>query len=1319
MGPFKDTPLDTLVKPAPNQPIFLTIFHEATGGERDRVLDLGSARTSLTLLRFLMRQLESLLEDAKPVLPDIREKLTAWIHYTKNTTELVTNARMDFSPWAPNQDTKKLIQLAKQIDSQLQFVRSLSIVLKCRLELQASDRRVSFLILQLQDIIMDLPKSFRLTLAGNEVTQQLHGFSLFVLGTLCIKRVCLNALNLSLQDFIEDGCTSKRDPAVALYVKGVATKSVSLGFGLIFHKGNAVFTTILREADTVSALVHAEVHLFALRHLVNVTLNGDELSFKTQGLIFGQHMASLDVHAKTDSRILAGLIYHVTGKLNHSSQLSILLVDRIGNFIQSIAEKSEKKLQDTVEALQAGTKRREKAQDVFQEKKQALVRARDKFYRKERAAKNNYLNYAVAKEDFNASLHIRVGQSSGTCIFRRCGYQTTPMCVPKLCQKNVTSSYYVPNCQTKTETVTEQQLDKVTIEKSYMEPTFITRHSSSCKSHFEQFVDSTVLASKKGFKIWLKWSGVELAMHGVQRYARGLTRGCDSYTWVEDGPPKRVPYETEEVTVRSIEKEVKKFKCASPSKITHHVGFSRPEACCENDTVDILDAECVAFNEECAANNTRLRTSLQAVNTNLAKKFQRMMQYGERASLVQIELNKARVELEFAENQYELARARFDQQKYAEGSINVTTVRDRERFGLKLGEEIRKHGGSKLVKVQNLGFAADVYTAEQNILPFNISVLTLDGERKHLNARIDFGQLESSVEKAAKTIVRHLYGDSGAKRKRRSTILPEQYDSDESMVESSQDPCLVSKDANLYFSEIVGSLSLAIRSFETLASEMEDGRRSLEDPHAGDNITLHIPTPGTPLQQFSETLRSAYADIIEVLRQEQMPSNAPSWEETLQDWRGFLELFTRNKNFSDCSGTHDCINFFFDELWEMYEVEDDPEALEIRNNLESLQDLMGNFTTMNLSLIEAASLESEILVLLNKTNDDNILCGRKPEIRSSPQEIIALVGRTLKLSCEAFSKTRMQYLWRKNGEIIETKSGRSITLHNINFTESGAYNCEATNNRGKAVSNFTIVRVHSRPVMMAEPNDVTTKDTSKEMAFFVCNATGTPRPNFQWYFIPEGWDPERGIPLSVSNEVLVKRNLSSSDSGQYYCRASNIHGQVESKKARLYVLDYSPATPTVSVKFNLTSESPANSSGATEEGSNIGDEDNVIVFDSHLANKTTKLVAHYLHLSNRDLVKHIHFISGPEAQLSFVIVTKLDLSTDDEEAVLNEFANSRLRLVKRVKSLHEELKNETFSIPWKGNLKIRGKANTLEAQFSRPECPKGQEVDGNGFLCGE
>ena len=1065
MDPFRDTPLHNLVKPSQNQPIFLAIFHEAKGGQQDRVINIGKTRSSLTYVGFLMRQLEIVLEDAKQVSPEIRGKLVAWIHYTRNTSALLNSARRLFSSWRPNKDIKNLQQLAKQIESQLRVVRSFSTVLKNRLKLQPSNLQASDLILQLEDTTMGLPTSFRLTLTGEEVTQKLHGFSIFVLGSVCVKRVCLDAINITVDDFIEDHCLAKRDPAVALYLKGVVTKSTPLGFGLSLPRGGALALTIQRESDTLAALLEAEVHFLGLRKRHNVTLDGDKISFEAEGRMFGRHEASLGVQAKIHSQDLTGLTYHVTGKLRQPSPVAAFLEDEIGSIIKSLAEKSQRKLQETLEAVTSGTKRKEEAEKLFVEKTQGLLKAKNTFQTKERNAKKYHLNYAVAKTEFNASLANFVHQGRGVCVFKSCNYTKVDVCVPKVCQKKVTTSYNVPICHKEKEAVEVHHVGRTTTWRYEMKKTYTRKHWRTCLRVLWFFT-------------------------------------CYTKTVWESAPPVRVPVPVPWNFFVSRTQIVDKIKCRS-SSVTDDAGFGQPEACCENDKVDVLDQKCVAFNIECTAKNTKLKTPMRSENLTLFESFQKMTRYGERANLAQLELNKARIQLEFALKQHALAKARFDQQKYAATSINITAVAARERLGLELGEEIKKHGVTRLVKVQSLGFEADVHSAEQTVLPFSISVQTLDGKQKTPKARLDFHQLEASVENAANNIVMNLYGDRNSRRKRRSTDQLAQFDGNTTVAGGTLGPCIFSKDSNIYFTEILDSLGEAVRSFNVLASEMEKGRKGLEDPYEVNSAAKATvsPTLGKALQQNSKSMGTAYDEIIQILRQEQMSSSAPSWEETLQDWRGFLEIFTAKKNFSDCSGTHDCIGFFFDELWEMYEVEDDTEALEIKSNLVSLEGLMSNLTSSNCSLAEAVTLISEIRTLLNKTKDDDILCGTEPEIRrSTPKEIIALIGEKFTLSCEVISKTRVKYLWWKNGEVLQTKPGNSsITFYDISPNDAGAYNCEASNKRGKTVSNVTIVRVHSRPSMTAEPQDVTTKDTSTEMAFFVCNATGTPEPTVQWY----------------------------------------------------------------------------------------------------------------------------------------------------------------------------------------------------------------------------
>ena len=60
-----------------------------------------------------------------------------------------------------------------------------------------------------------------------------------------------------------------------------------------------------------------------------------------------------------------------------------------------------------------------------------------------------------------------------------------------------------------------------------------------------------------------------------------------------------------------------------------------------------------------------------------------------------------------------------------------------------------------------------------------------------------------------------------------------------------------------------------------------------------------------------------------------------------------------------------------------------------------------------------------------------------------------------------------------------------------------------------------------------------------------CNTTGIPKPQITW--------SKDGISLSAEGTLLVLSSLSSSDSGQYQCTASNIDG-VDKQDMRINVL---------------------------------------------------------------------------------------------------------------------------------------------------------------------
>ena len=197
-----------------------------------------------------------------------------------------------------------------------------------------------------------------------------------------------------------------------------------------------------------------------------------------------------------------------------------------------------------------------------------------------------------------------------------CENKPTLIRIPKLCQENVTLSYNVPNCKKVQENIT------------------VTDDG-----------EGGILSPVTSDDIW----------------------GCDMTISVTEGL-KYVSYTKVTIVRKSKNKNVTVFKCSDPEKKKIVAGYGRPYECCDNDTVNILGAACVLHNNECAANNSKLSLKIKTENATLVQSFHQMMH----SNIAQLKVNKARAKLRFATKQYQLAKARLNQQKHAEDTINIT-----------------------------------------------------------------------------------------------------------------------------------------------------------------------------------------------------------------------------------------------------------------------------------------------------------------------------------------------------------------------------------------------------------------------------------------------------------------------------------------------------------------------------------------------------------------------------------------------------------------------------------------------------------------------
>ena len=231
-----------------------------------------------------------------------------------------------------------------------------------------------------------------------------------------------------------------------------------------------------------------------------------------------------------------------------------------------------------------------------------------------------------------------------------------------------------------------------------------------------------------------------------------------------------------------------------------------------------------------------------------------------------------------------------------------------------------------------------------------------------------------------------------------------------------------------------------------------------------------------------------------------------------------------------------------------------------------MKTLFNSLLQRNSSLAEVQEIVFKATTLLNNTNDDSVLCRTSPVIvKSSPAEVVVLTGDTVNFACLVSTSNEVEIVWIKNERVIEDMNDEVLVLKNANTETEGVYHCEVSNNRGSTVSNVTIVVVHEAPRITEHPRDVRVL-VGTETLSTICNSYEVPKPTTECFFMSR---MDEVIRMNSFGRILTKKNLSSQDSGFYYCNVSNIHGTTTSRIARLDVLGFTPGKPRIAVSLKF------------------------------------------------------------------------------------------------------------------------------------------------------
>ena len=1308
----------------------------------------------MKLLELQAQEIKRVLLDVQISVPELQPNVQRWSSKVDEMLINVIKARRLLS----SSDFSELKMFVAKIDDDLDTMLRVFDLLVAQLQPYKNRTSIETSIERFVRLKLDLPKTISLTFSKSSIQQKFLGVRFTLNGQICHKRLCFTNMNCSIWSLHDKSClTNSSSEEAGVIVEGTALRDISLGKFITYPVGRSLRMQISRNNKPLTTTFECFVDLLGLERNTTLRMIGHELSFAIRGPMFEKFDAVLNVKAGFDNVVdWKSVVFELEGTMNNSSRLYTMLESMIANETTLAAEEATKRLTKAQAIFNDAKTKADAAKEALKLKQAAVENLR---IEKEKAAEEfrlALLQYHIAKVRFNSTVYFRQNIQNSMCEIMECNYTCFNGCVvPDLCQNPINITYLERYCDTVDKAITVEVVQKSTEKRSFEVATYQTVYTGNCRSGVP--LKKILKYAKTGFNIGKRIGKFVGGVFGspligtvvgglVGGVAGGLVGffskkifGCSNTYERIPGEPQLIEYEHKIYDAKAVEKIIKEVKCIGQEEKTKSGGYGPPYPCCKQYgcQTKVIDPVCVLNNEECRLAMAELQFTLNAMNETFQSAFLSLRNSVDRVKQASSVYEKARIRHEFAVSTLKKVKSYTEQRLSAVEIVNASILHVRRvvDFGLKIAQAINASSvdNKKTVDVGDLKFSFSMTSEDIKKIVFQSEVSSRNGQQSAVSFLVDFDQVERSVSSASKIIIAKLFGSKHSRKRR----------SDETNTANSTHPldatftdypyaCLFVNTTRLYLSSIFQSLGDLISSVKGLNVNLSSGFHDLEMlaqtvrlSSSSSNASLVNTTTAYPNSSFV----TEYMEMIEVLKEESSRltnDSSQSWNDTLEAWRAFLEGLTFNNGFEECSGTEDCIDYFFEGAKEFYEFEDSPRAMAIKDALPQLREVVRTLTTDALTMVEAEQTLHQVFSLLIKTRDDSVLCGGTPHITSSsPKEIILLPGDSLSLSCIAESEAELTYAWKKNGKVIKESRHGTLFQRAVSKEHEGVYVCEVSNNKGSTLSNVTIVKVHNKPQITHHPQAQRVVVGSQIPAMFICNATGQPSPNFQWFF----QSPNSSVlKLNETKPVLYMANPRLHHEGYYYCEVSNEHGTEVSQRARLDVLGYSIGLPRLLVGLNLTSHCRLTSNSSNS--STVQDPPPCDSLEELPSSGNETLTATIIHALARSLNVSYELISEFEydsrntstATVAFILDVdskrwKVENFTSLKE-IVEALADVKANFVDNLEQFNSDIQNKTFAVPW-DNATLLGEPGTLMAYPLSPECPEGQALSENGYICGK
>jgi pectate lyase len=215
-----------------------------------------------------------------------------------------------------------------------------------------------------------------------------------------------------------------------------------------------------------------------------------------------------------------------------------------------------------------------------------------------------------------------------------------------------------------------------------------------------------------------------------------------------------------------------------------------------------------------------------------------------------------------------------------------------------------------------------------------------------------------------------------------------------------------------------------------------------------------------------------------------------------------------------------------------------------------------NFNFDGIGFRPSGSSSSATTITFNEVKVDYTSAGAPPSVSFTSSDVSAYVGQSANFSIVSDGTAPLFYQWYFNTNTsLDGATNSSLTLTNVQTTNSGAYFCIVTNVFGADTSDVVrlTVTVPVPPSIVAQPQNVTVQPGAS--ASFTVSANGSMPLNYQWYF-----NTNTAI-AGANNATLTLNNVQTTNAGTYSVVVNNLAGSTNSVYAVL-TIDNSPVKPT-------------------------------------------------------------------------------------------------------------------------------------------------------------